>query len=752
MATILDGIIESFEQKHPDFIQQTLQTIEENSSNNNDSLWKFGLLCLNIVFNLNEVNFVPNSNQCYLSINEERQLTTCCQLITCFCIHYNLEENVGVSIDRLSKFGVNISKKRLEIDTKLRNQRLYHTMRILLNIKQKKREHIDFMKLYFYPKYMHDIFCGIIQVCYSPNSFKFSERDSLIKWLEVDIFDETDGGSIVSNLLMAQSSSTVKNRINPWFVLNVGKLLTNCLLRPNSVISVIRAVLTELNALSTVELASDWKKCDIVARILTQCPREVNIETYFEIVTPQVLALFFNYEPRYAKHFYRVAGSIYALFSQRWPQLASKHMTQKIIGPLYNLENIIDAKSFKKCIDNLHIIYTSSTEPMWSTINQLPSDLIKILFQIYIILDKKVNCHKTRGKIEDILKLYIKMMPQEAIVDFLENLLLTNLTDLSNLRLNLRNFHFETYDDDLEDNQIVLKYSINEPDSNREITIKMVEKRCSVLVELLKSLNDSELEINFLLHSFSRISQEVSTTGESKPQAKNDQTLLNIENKIESESQSINLKIIYFTQLSLHFEKIDPQLIIDKYDRIIKFCKLILSNFIKLLKRENNSNLKDEQNELVHLIFSVLSVFTTGMIKIEYSVKNELQSLIPDLVELKLLYGHSDLSEMANSLYISIATYCGIKTESKLETNATSNTVLIEEVENDNECVENLSDAKDEYYLAMKDATDPLIPVRAHGLVALRKLIEKKDQKCLENKQKLTDLYMRNLKNEDRYF
>jgi hypothetical protein len=93
---------------------------------------------------------------------------------------------------------------------------------------------------------------------------------------------------------------------------------------------------------------------------------------------------------------------------------------------------------------------------------------------------------------------------------------------------------------------------------------------------------------------------------------------------------------------------------------------------------------------------------------------------------------------MSNSLCISIATYCGIKSEA-IKKNPTR--VLIEEV---------MSDA-DEYDKAVEDLKDPLIPVRAHGMVVLRKLVEIKNEKCLENLKFLTEQFTKGLKCEDSY-
>ena len=143
-------MIEQFEASEPDFMQSLDLGIDRE-----DSLWTFGLICLNLIKAINQASFEPNPNGCYLSINDERLLASCSQLVTCFIIHYNLEDHIGVSIDRLSKFGVNILKKRDTIDPVTRNQRLLHALRVLNEIRKETREHVQPIRSYFYSKHQY---------------------------------------------------------------------------------------------------------------------------------------------------------------------------------------------------------------------------------------------------------------------------------------------------------------------------------------------------------------------------------------------------------------------------------------------------------------------------------------------------------------------------------------------------------------------------------------------------------------------
>lgn len=55
------------------------------------------------------------------------------------------------------------------------------------------------------------------------------------------------------------------------------------------------------------------------------------------------------------------------------------------------------------------------------------------------------------------------------------------------------------------------------------------------------------------------------------------------------------------------------------------------------------------------------------------------------------------------------------------------------------------------YQMAMQDTNDPLIPLKGHGIIALTKLIDKRDQEALANLHNLLSLFVKFLHNSDSY-
>ena len=321
-----------------------------------------------------------------MSIGDERLVDTLFQLIICFGIHYNLEDHIGIPIEKLSKYGVNITKRRGLVDVSERNKRLFTCLSSLMRLRDLKREHIDVINAKLYRKYIHELLCGLIQITCSP-SFTAREPTSQLKfvqWRDEVLFDEADGSVIISGLLMAQSSARFK-RVD-WFLNKIGKLLTKCLLRPNSVMNVIRAVLNDINAVSNVTVASDWKKCDLIAQIVAQCPKEISTEEYVKFLSPQLVDLYFHFDVKYSRHFCRVAGSIYSLMAQRWPALTRTHITSKLLLPLSfegdKSRMVMSCQEFLVKLEQITLVFISSTEPSWTTLSQIPMELVHLLFQV----------------------------------------------------------------------------------------------------------------------------------------------------------------------------------------------------------------------------------------------------------------------------------------------------------------------------------------------------------------------------------
>ena len=405
-----------------------------------------------------------------------------------------------------------------------------------------------------------------------------------------------------------------------------------------------------------------------------------------------------------------------------------------------------------------------------------------------MLIKKKLNDSKLESlkiKCSDLLQIYLSMMPNQTNHDLSIKLLTDLLTlnqDKSNRRcvIYVKANQFEMEDE----NFIELRCSNLEYESQPFIFAisipadKLINKALS---QLLKSIKNKDLNMDLLLHLFEKILKLSSDRSIKKPNSFNDRTLIDLEERLSNEEAYSNLKAKYFMLLSDLFEIIDLQIMIDESDKVLTFCKLILDNLIKVIQNsggelEYNAHKEDSEldataqliqseYESVNLILTIVSMFTTGLVEINGDLKKKLQDFLPLLFEIKDIYVDTDLESLSQSLYATIATYGLPKDEySKATTNNCNDNkkkkplieVLSEEEHHDsnkNQQQQNETkyDRTESYENALMHLNDPMVPVKAHGLVMLRRLVEKRDSKCLENREQVLATFLKHLKHDDSY-
>ncbi len=169
----------------------------------------------------------------------------------------------------------------------------------------------------------------------------------------------------------------------------------------------------------------------------------------------------------------------------------------------------------------------------------------------------------------------------------------------------------------------------------------IVQIRSKSIVSLLTKLNSNETKAEYMLYLFDQIHQCLPTTATAEKQAsKNDQTFVELETKVCQLENEINSKIVYFTQLSSLFESIDPTALVENHTKIIQFCQLILDKVTKIAMdgtvfNNRMEEIECEDGELIHLVFSVVSVFTTGLVELDADIKESLKTFKSLLAKFK---------------------------------------------------------------------------------------------------------------------
>lgn len=194
-------------------------------------------------------------------------------------------------------------------------------------------------------------------------------------------------------------------------------------------------------------------------------------EEYLRFLAPQWYDLAFKFDLKYARHFRRVAGSIYSILARRWPQLTFDYFTKPVIQPL--LSESITYGLLKQGVLNISALFVESTEPNWLTLNQIPSDVIELLFEVYEQLENvlDVQAREIRSRVGEILKLYSKMKPSADLPRFFTDSLINSI-----LKKKFTNINISIFDDN--DTNDLIFISRNKSEESFNVESIPIEKVC----------------------------------------------------------------------------------------------------------------------------------------------------------------------------------------------------------------------------------------------------------------------------------
>jgi hypothetical protein len=475
----------------------------------------------------------------------------------------------------------------------------------------------------------------------------------------------------------------------------------------------------------------------------------MHIDNYFKWISPQILRLISNENQNISKKYLsRVIGSIYAKFANKWPDLTRVHLTDPLLHPLFShpAKINLNSKDFNRILNSVNLIFVSCAEPNWNALRQLDrSAFMHLVFQVYVFTQAKITCKAVHKQCEDLIKLYLNMTDEP--IGFLGDLLACSIITDNEECPYCKSNKTMRIEDPFETDSVCL--SLHDDDTDDEqLTIETVNKRCESISNLIQHDKYNDIQISFLFYLFEKLNGSMDS-GLTKTCTTGRQPLLDFENSVKHVENSINSKILYATQLSYLFETMNPNVLLTNYEKIIELCNLLLETLSGPVDSSQQTSMNvdtSEPNEILLLVLSIATVFTSDMLgEIGYDVKKKLQILLPNLKKLKELHGRSaSLGGLLDELIVSVSTYCAVTSEVKAAAAAgAKRKPLIEEVDNDAHVVT--------YTKALKEIGDPLVPVRGHGLVLLRKLIECNDAECLANIDHVFDILLNNIRQDDSY-
>ncbi|XP_015430063.1 PREDICTED: transport and Golgi organization protein 6 homolog [Dufourea novaeangliae] len=477
-----------------------------------------------------------------------------------------------------------------------------------------------------------------------------------------------------------------------WLQRETRKFLIQQLMRSNGIISIIIAVCED-----TLDLGEHWNKLDTVTRLIATSHGN-NPDEYYKAICPQVLDLL---SCRQIKHSSTIAnGCIVALYEYN-PEVCLKHITEKICDPLllYLRDKpgvIKNENEVEKCIENL----TKCFITVEAKFKHLPCEVFTKTAVPLFCLYKNVRLSAC------VLKPKIKQ------------LILRLLHDES-----LRNKLFAAFlGHEISENFGHYLLSKFGPTGGIEITgiddTFNYEQFADSLFDLTSSTNAlSTALFSYLLQFLSN-----SIKSDNKEETRN---LLETESEVMERIEKRLATVKLLSNLANISSVQDAQ--IEHPEPIFSFVKSLFDEYI------TKTQMSSEEDDCEILYVSLMLI---KMILSERKKPLNWPAFNDFVIFLKERCTRSEIPEQLLLLMRELIDL--IETQDRSERKHYRDLSVDHRVST-------------KFEEALKDLADPLLPVRAHGLIVLTKLIENMDPYGTARKSIILQIFKENLKHEDSF-
>ncbi|ORE03185.1 hypothetical protein BCV72DRAFT_213761 [Rhizopus microsporus var. microsporus] len=539
------------------------------------------------------------------------------------------------------------------------------------------------------------------------------------------LFDRSDVQRAMESLMSLIGTSSL-HPVPSWLRTICGRFLSRILLKPNGVAIVLEFTIGQVEQLQLTQLES-------ISKLILSVPQQMtSIESYYSVITPQLLSLL-QKETVSATTSQAVRFIIGRIITKH-PKLGKTYLVDKIVDPLvsgwnqqeYDESNedlmdrvILDEEALSDLLKTLHKLMIGG-EPSPLMIQTCLSSSIPCLYHLYeFTVQSKSGLRET---VLDLLLTYFRITTTADGVRELKRILL-NKVDISGERI---------------------AYFAPGPSGGATLRLRRKPKalakndlplNADVLVQFLENLGDLDLSGDifvFLLNEYSSLQAR-----------KTDPTTILL---------TLNLVMGML-------DKLGPS-ILSKPTQIVSFAINIIDSYVdkmttrpkektaekssfpditRIVSEEEKEALEDESSseEDVESLILAINLLRAVMHENEELDEKSVQLLKSCLEPLKKLENHPMelVYESVNEFLLAITSYLSAQTISNRKQQPS------------------LEASKEKYREAMKSLQDDLLPIRAHGMGILKDMALAKDPLVSsgEGLSQLLDIFVRLIQDEDSY-
>ncbi|KAK2501296.1 hypothetical protein MC885_018075 [Smutsia gigantea] len=732
--------------------------------------------------NLRTPEAAPALSPDTLSVSQQKTVQSVLQFVVTLGICPYLMPGVGVPLRCRTEFGAAVQDVvRLDAVPDAA-QRLYTSCRVLLNIAQ----HASLGSLIFC-RHLGDIAAGLCQLGFCPTKRKSlkpeeevltEEERALSREALRDILDQVYQPLAVRELLIlqggpAQSCTEAKTQIRcgapAWLRHLCGQLLSERLMRPSGVQAVVRGILEGAGAgaaggSDAEATAADWRKCDLIAKILASCPQQsLSTEDYYRDICPQILDLFHFQDKLTARQFQRVATTTFITMSRERPQLAAKYLLQPMLAPLHRCLNTAE-------IPESDMVYVVGNDPLPVLVDSL-LPVLRVLFSLYCFTKQSVS--HVRSLCQEILLWILGKLERKKAIASLEGFVGLNKS-------------------------VSALHSLCQFRAAAQGGIMITFKEAIwlfILLEEYKSQFSSELANWDILPSemeLTHVAVENKAELEMKPFSS--KTLLKLEQHQTLLVEGQEQKLLVLQLMAVLCERMSEQ-IFTNITQVVDFVAVTLQRACASLACQAETTV---ESQTLSLSMGLVAVMLGGAVQLKSSDFAVLKQLLPLLETVSCTYPDPVIQELAVDLRITLFTHGAFSTEAvsvaaqstlnkkdaqgkteewqqadhgrspgeprshfeqhqshekPKQTSLKSTSAPIPQ-DSEHSPIANPKSGSittEQLQEVLLSAYDPQIPTRAAALRILSHWIEQREAKALELQEKLLTVFLENLDHEDTF-
>ncbi|XP_076334925.1 transport and golgi organization 6 isoform X2 [Tachypleus tridentatus] len=419
------------------------------------------------------------------------------------------------------------------------------------------------------------------------------------------------------------------HKASKWLQSTCGLILTNLLMKPQGLLTVITGVLETcsgkcfVNTISTADNKKledpnpgfssaesvnnyDWMKCEAVANLVAHLPLQAtSVEDYYQNIGQQVLHLLKDSDKDKSMLMLYVASSTMSQLTLRRHDLSSNYILSYIFKPFLKILHYPDREQLKlndnvivpeseveDCVEQLYKLYVCG--PVVSEV--LKKELLVIFLPLFQLMCSSQNgISHIRSKTEDLMLNIFKWNESSVSVRLLHTYVFESEAFFMDKKLRFVN---------APEGGIMVIHDEEEYVSNQKIDLDTWlisdQNKVQCILGVLEKLDNKTLEVQFFLSLLEKLIEVVEHNTQKKAYVEKkdnsiSKVLLETEEQNKVDTQRFRNSLILLQLLQGLIESVGDHLL-ENRSQVIEFVKVILEHSAQfhLMERKEDKELEME--------------------------------------------------------------------------------------------------------------------------------------------------------------